>query len=276
MIVQEYAEVPEVVDRRSLADAALRASAACWVVVMLIGQWLFVYYLVALYGGSTLSGQLEGWNRAHLIKGYIPGDTLGNTALAVHILVAITVWLGGMLQLVPRLRARTPALHKWNGRMFLLAGAAAAVNGLYMVWVRGAAIELVGSLSITLNAVLILAFVSLAWRAAVARDFARHRRWALRAFMVVNGVYFVRILVFGWLVFTDGAGLTKGMDGPMNYFCELGSYLLPLAVLELYWRVREHAGARAGMAMSAGLVALTLLTAVGVASASMILWLPHM
>jgi hypothetical protein len=59
-----------------------------------------------MYGGSTLSGRFEAWNRTHLIKGYIAGDTPGNVALGVHILVATIVWLGGVLQLVPQIRER--------------------------------------------------------------------------------------------------------------------------------------------------------------------------
>jgi hypothetical protein len=254
MILGEYAEVSQVVDRRGRSDAALRAGAWCWAAVMLIGQWLFVYYLVAMYGGSTLSGRFEAWNRSHLIKGYIAGDTPGNVALAVHILVATIVWLGGVLQLVPQIRERAIWFHKWNGRVFAVAALAASIDGLYMVWVRGAAIELVGSLSVSLDAVLILAFVAVAWRAALAGDIDRHRRWALRAFMVVNAVYFVRVLVFGWLVVTGGAGMTKVMDGPMNYF-------LPLGVLELYLRAR--ASARRVLRFAAALVLLLAIVYMG-------------
>lgn len=38
-----------------------------------------------------------------------------------------------------------------------------------------------------------MVFVALAWRSALARDFAIHRRHALRAWLLVNGVWFLRI-----------------------------------------------------------------------------------
>jgi hypothetical protein len=123
----------------------------------------------------------------------------------------------------------------------MLAAVAASVGGLYMVWVRRTAANTVNGVAVSLDAVLILVFVTLAWRAALARDLGRHRRWALRAFMVVNAVFFVRIFTFAWILFTQGAGMTERMNGPMNHFLEFAAYLLPLAVLELYLRARASA-----------------------------------
>jgi hypothetical protein len=224
------------VDGERLSGVALRVAAWSWALVMLIGQWLFLYYLVALYGVATVTGHVEGWNKAHLFKGYVPGDVLGNIAFGAHVLLAAVIMFGGMLQLVPQIRARAIGFHRWNGRAFLLVALTSSLDGLYMVWVRHATFEPVNSVAVSIDAVLILAFVAVAWRAALARDIDRHRRWALRTFMVVNAVFFIRIFVSAWVALTGGAGMTNGMDGPMNYFFEFACYLLPLAVLELYLR----------------------------------------
>lgn len=252
------------VDRPRPLDTALRVSAWSWAIVMMIGQWLFMYYLLALYGVATATGNIEGWNKAGLFKGYIPGDIAGNIAFGAHVLGGAVIMFGGMLQLVPQIRARAIGFHRWNGRVFAVVALTASLDGLYMVWVRQATFESVNTIAVSIDAVLILGFVALAWRAAVAGDIDRHRRWALRAFMVVNAVFFIRILHAAWAVLTGGAGTTKDMDGPMNHFFQFGQFLLPLAVLELY--LRAHASARPVLRATAVIVLVlsTVYLAIGI------------
>jgi hypothetical protein len=270
MFVQGVAEDSGVVEKHRLADAALRGAAGCWLFVALIGQWLFMYYIVALYGASTVTGHFEGWRRTTLIKGYIPGDTVGNLAFAAHVVFAAVIAFGGTLQLIPQIRERAIAVHRWIGRAFLIAAVMVGGGGLYMVWVRHARIDAVNSIAVSLDAVLILVFVAVAWRAARRRDIASHRVWALRTFMVANGAgYFVRVLYAGWSVFSAGAGTTGAMDGPVNYVFAFATYLLPLAVLELYLRARASASALARFATAIVVVACTAYMTVGTLAAAM-------
>src|ERR1051325_262611 len=107
--------LPESVVRlRSLADGALAAATRFWFVVAALGQALFAYYIAAFYGGAVLRGDPSGWNQGH-VRRYVPGDTAGNIAIAVHLLLATIVTAGGPLQLVPKLRALAPAFHRWLG-----------------------------------------------------------------------------------------------------------------------------------------------------------------
>jgi hypothetical protein len=255
----------------SLTDAVLRSAVGCWLLVTLIGQWLFMYYVVALYGASTVTGHFEGWaKKATLFKGYIPGDTVGNLTFASHVLFAAVVAFGGTVQLIPHIRERAIAVHRWNGRAFLVAAAVVGVGGLHMVWVRGASVDAIHNVAVSLNAVLILVFAALAWRAAREHDIENHRRWALRTFMVANAAgYFVRVFYAGWSVFTAGAGTSRTMDGPMNYFIAFATYLLPLAVLELYLRARASASTAARVATAIVIVALTAYATVGTLAAAM-------
>ncbi|MBN4046628.1 hypothetical protein JYU02_01365, partial [bacterium AH-315-P15] len=55
------------------ADKALNASTQIWFLTMLIGQWIFVYYIVAYYGGKVVKAGLPGFAETHLPGGYIPG-----------------------------------------------------------------------------------------------------------------------------------------------------------------------------------------------------------
>jgi len=258
-------------DKQSLADAALRSAVGCWFLVTLIGQWLFMYYVAALYGASTMTGHFENWaKKTTLFKGYVPGDAVGNLAFAAHVTLAAVVSFGGVVQLIPQIRARAIAVHRWNGRAFLAAATTVAGGGLYMVWVRHASFHLVNSISVSLNAVLVLVFLAVAWRAARVHDIDGHRRWALRTFMVVNGSgYFIRVAFAGWSVFTAGAGTGEHADGPMSYFFLFAAYLLPLAILELYLRVRASGGTVARFATAIAIVAFTAYLTAGTLAATM-------
>lgn len=110
------------------AGAALRASAAFWLMAALAGQWAFLYYIAAFYGRSTLTGNFEIWNRLQALgrTPYLPGDTAGNAAFAAHALGAGIVAFGGALQLIPQIRTRAPRFHRWNGRIFMLTVVALA------------------------------------------------------------------------------------------------------------------------------------------------------
>ena len=117
---------------KAAADRALDAAARFWLLMAVIGQWIFLYYITAFYGVSTLAGNFPAWRKNHaLIKGYVPGDTAGNLAFAAHALLAGVIAFGGAVQLIPQIRARAPAVHRWNGRLF-------AVTALEL-WVAGRA-----------------------------------------------------------------------------------------------------------------------------------------
>ena len=257
------------IETRSLADTALKAAAKFWFVVAVAGQWAFFYYISRFYGSSTLQGNFQLWTRNKmLIKGYVPGDTAGNLAFAAHALLAGIIAFGGALQLVPQIRARALAVHRWNGRLFVITALAVSVTGLYMVWIRGTMDDLWGAVCVSLDGALIILFTVLAWRTAVKRRVADHRRWALRTYIVANGQWFTRVGIFAWAIASHGYHMSAFFQ-----VWELCSTLLPLAVLELYLRARDGVrGER--FAMAAALVLVTLLMALGVFGTVMFMWRP--
>jgi uncharacterized membrane protein len=249
----------------SAANTALKAAARLWFAATVAGQWAFLYYIVAFYGPSTLSGEFEAWGRnKFLLKGYVAGDAAGNLTFAAHALLAAVVAFGGALQLVPYLRARATSFHRWNGRLFLVTALGVSVSGLYLVWVRGARISLLGGFAISLNALLIIACAVLAWRAALRRDIPTHRRWALRVYLVANGQWFLRIGVIAWIVLNRAVGVKVGFGGPFIYFADFACYLLPLAVLELYLRLKDSPRPLGRLALAGGLLVLTAVMSVGI------------
>ncbi len=258
-------------------DRALDASARFWWVVAALGHWVFVFYVAAYYGPLLVQGGLQALQKAHLFNGYIAGDTVGNLAVAGHVLLAVIILGGGPLQLVPQIRARFPTFHRWLGRTYLLTGVTSAAAGLYLIWTRplfGAAIT---NIATSIDGVLIIVFAAIALRYAIARDIRTHRRWALRLFMVTSSVWFLRVGFQVWTLLTGGAGIDeKSFTGPFIYVWTFGQYLLPLAVLELYFRARDSANPNHRTAMAAGLSALTVLMAIGIFQAAKNSWLPRL
>lgn len=263
---------------RRFAAPALRVTAMLWLSVAIIGQLLFAIYVTGFYGRAALQGHAELWDQV-LPHGYVAGDTFFNFVLGVHLLFAVLVTVGGALQLLPGIRRHAPSFHRWNGRAYLLLTAAMSIGGLIMVWLRGGVVgDLSQHVAISLNALLILAFACIAWRHAHARQFDRHRRWALRLFLAVSGVWFFRIGLMFWVVANQGpAGFDpKSFTGPFLTFLAFAQFALPLAVLELYFLAQKRNDPRGQLLMAMGLGALTLPMTVGIGAAAIIMWLPYL
>lgn len=245
---------------------ALDAAAKLWFAAAFAGQALFAIYILAAYVPTTLSGDFAAWNENKmLMKGFVPGDTVGNLAFAAHVLLAAVVTFGGTLQLVPQIRARAPAVHRWIGRSFMTTAILASLVGLYMTWGRGTTDSLPNAIAISLDAVLILAFAGLAWRTAMQRDFVSHRKWAMRTFVVANAVWFLRLGVVTYGLLKKPFGEAAPSMGEFFDAWNFGCYLVPLAILELYFLAKAKGGPSAQRAMAAGLVVTTAAMAIGIA-----------
>ena len=260
----------------SVADKSLRAAARFWFVVTLIGQFAFAFSVAAFYGLTAMRGDFQAWNKV-LAHGYEAGATMGNAALAGHILFAIMINIAGALQLIPGVRNRFPAFHRWNGRMFVLAAFTQAITGLYLTLsgrrVVGDATQ--HTISV-LGALLIMFCAGLALRYAMARDFTTHRRWALRLFLVTSGSWFFRLGFFLSLALFGPVGFDPTtFSGPLLTFWSLAQYLLPLGVLELYLFAQDHPGALRRMATAGVLFVLTLAMGAGITAVTMAAWVPN-
>jgi len=70
-------------------------------------------------------------------------------------------------------------------------------------------------------------------------------------------------------------GIGKELDGPVAVTLAYGQYLVPLAMLELYFRLCEKGGPVAQLALAGTLILLTLCMAVGIVMAALFMWLPR-
>jgi Predicted membrane protein (DUF2306) len=261
------------------AKKVLDISATFWFVVATLGQWIFVAYIFAFYGTSALHGDFEKWNKV-LPHGFVAGDWKGNLVVGLHIFFATIMILGGSLQLMPQVRNRFPTFHRWLGRVYVTIAILISLDGLTMVWTRGSVGDTVQHVSISIQAIYIIAFALLSIHYARARDFVTHRKWALRLYMVVNGVWFFRLGLMFWIFVNQGP---VGFDpetftGPFLTILSISIYALPISLLllEVYLRAKDSTNNLLKYVSASLIFASTLIVAVGIFAATLIMWLPRM
>jgi len=259
-------------DDRKIGHALLRTSANFWFLVMVSGQWIFVAYILGYYGGILLKVGPEG------LRSYSPADLIGNAAVIAHIIVGGVIIFCGPLQLITQIRARYPSFHRWNGRVYVVVAVINTIVGLYLLWFRNSSDgKFLQDLGTSIAGILTLFFVFMALRSALRKDFAVHMQWALRLFLVVSAVWFVRLMIYGWIYVTGGIGIDfKTFTGPALDIIHHAQYLLPLATLELYFAAHKRAQASSKV-MAAGIVfAMSVLMAVGLFAIGKASWVPKM
>jgi hypothetical protein len=258
----------------SVADTALKVAVRFWFGVTLIGQLVFAFAIASFYTLTAVRGDYSGWRFTH---GYIPGVTKGNFAVIAHLISASLIMFAGAVQLIPQVRNRFPAFHRWNGRIYMLAAVVVSGAGVYMHWIRGSVGDVSQHIGSTGNALLMWLCAGMALRYALARDFKSHRRWALRLFIVVSASWFIRIMFFLWfMIFRGPVGIdTTTFTGPLPTALSFAQYLIPLAVLEIYLRAQDHPGALRRIATAAMLFVLTLAMAAGLFALTLGAWVPQ-
>jgi len=113
------------------------------------------------------------------------------TLTLVHILPGMLFMALGPLQFVRGLRSKYPEVHRWCGRIFLMASAVVGVTGLTLAFGKTiggvdekAAIVLFGSF--------FLIALAKALRHALRQEFAQHREWMIRGYSIGLAVATVR------------------------------------------------------------------------------------
>ncbi|MEM6639707.1 MAG: DUF2306 domain-containing protein [Pseudomonadota bacterium] len=265
------------IDIERMGRKAVDLTARIWFGVAAIGHLMFTLYIVSVFYPPIAQRGMSGLKGMHLPSGFVEGDFIGNLAAVCHVLLAALVIAGGPLQLMPAIRQRFPRFHRYLGRSYVAAAVLSASGGLYMTWSRPPIGDVISQLGITGDGVLILVFSAFAVRSAMARNFAVHRRWAMRLFLVVSAVWFFRIGLMAWGMLTGGAGIDfETFTGPFLYFLGFGQYLVPLAMLEWYFCCQRSTSTGMHLMFAGTMTFWIGITVIGVFAATMGMWLPRM
>ena len=126
------------------------------------------------------------------------------TIFLVHIIASPIALATGVLQFLPRLRARRPALHRWTGRIYALAILFGGLAGLAMA--LDAAGGPVAGWGFGLLAFLWMAVTAQAVRLAMSGQIARHRAWMIRSFALTFAAVTLRLEMPAFFI----AGMASG------------------------------------------------------------------
>lgn len=247
-----------------------------WIIAALIGQWIFALYIFKQFALPMINGSIDESMYTYMIRGYINGDTFNNAMLLLHVVPVILINLNAFIQFLPGVRQRLPQLHRLNGRVYFIVGLMGAICGLYMTWITGSRLSVIGALGVTLNGVLILAAIFYAWKYARARQYAQHRRYAVHAFILINGVWTFRLYLMGWFMINQGPlGNNATLSGPADIILSFASYLLPMAVAELVMHAEKSDRSISLLTASIAVMIMLVITVFGTFAATMMMWGPR-
>ena len=146
-------------------------------------------------------------------------------------------------QVWPWMRARYPAVHRWSGRVYVLAGLP-LVGIPAMLIAPFSEFGASAKISSFIWAMLWSAFTVLGYVMARRRKFAQHREWMLRSFVLVYGIAFYRVLhillvliMTPWLDTVYGGDL-ETMSLEVSAASDFLSWVLPLLFVE--WWLKYH------------------------------------
>lgn len=215
------------------ADAALRRG------VLLLGAtvWgsslLFGLFVLSFYGGPLLTGDLGRWNE--ILPGLYDSRTEAATlGIGLHFVGGGILLVLGCVQLIPYVRSRYPALHRWLGRVYVSAAILTSIGGLAFILGKGTIGGRVMDVGFGGYGALTLLAAAQTIRHAVGRRFDEHRAWGIRLFALAVGSWLYRMDYGFWLLLTDGLGHDDTFTGPFDRFMAFAFYLPNLLVAELY------------------------------------------
>lgn len=202
--------------------------ATVWGSAILFGIYILIFYFLAL-----IQGNMEQWNSL-LPEMYTRDSRSATLGIGIHFAGGGLILILGCIQLLEGLRLKYPALHRWLGRLYILSAFSAAIGGLVFIFIKGTIGGLIMDVGFALYGILMFLSAFLTVKFARAKDFERHRAWAIRLFALAIGSWLYRMDYGFWILFTDGIGHTKNFTGNFDYFMDFFFYLPNLLVAEVF------------------------------------------
>ncbi|TAI60178.1 hypothetical protein CWO89_42150 [Bradyrhizobium sp. Leo170] len=226
--------------------------AAVW-----ISAAIFGLYIVAIYLGALVDGNLDQWNR-DLPRLHDAHSLMATMGIGLHFAAGTVLLLLGPLQLISAVRARAPAFHRWVGRLYALSALMAGLGGLAFIAVQGTIGGTPMNIGFSLyGALTAIAAVATFWHARGKR-FEQHRAWAIRLFALVIGSWLYRMDYGFWALLGHNMGHTPTFDGGFDVVMAFFFYIPNLIVAEAFIRARQLRSAayvKVGAAICMGVAA---------------------
>lgn len=213
--------------------AGIALIATVWVSALLFGLYILAFYAAALYDGN-----MTKWNK--ILPGlYQPGSRAATIGIGMHFAAGGIILVLGCVQLIEKIRQLYPKVHRWVGRVYVVASLLAAIGGLIFIFIKGTIGGTVMDIGFGLYGVLMFVCAIETIRHAKARRLTKHRVWALRLFSLAIGSWLYRMDYGFWFLLADGAGHSKDFHGAFDQVMSFFFYIPNLLVVELFVRARE-------------------------------------
>jgi hypothetical protein len=152
---------------------------AGWLVMAVLSIGVGLYALAYLVHRGALAPPPVHDNRAGLV------------VLVAHASLAALAMVTGPWQFLTRMRMRNRALHRWMGRIYILACLVGACLGAALAW--GTTAGPIAEWGFMGLAVCWFTATSLAWLKIRQADYAAHRNWMIRSFALTLAAVTLRL-----------------------------------------------------------------------------------
>ncbi|MCO7224168.1 DUF2306 domain-containing protein [Pleionea sp. CnH1-48] len=244
-----------------------------FLLALITGPLVLSYYITALYGTHWLNGHLKQWNLV-LENLYVEQQLIANLAMGLHLFGGMLLGLAGPIQLSSWLRKSYPYLHKMNGRLYVMIAIMVSFGGLTFIGLRGTVGGFWMDVGFGLYGVCLLTAAGCTGFFAYQRQFQRHRRWAIRLFLLGISSWLYRVEYSLWAFVNDGlvGHDSETWQGSFDRVMNFAFYIPTLIAGELYlhWRQRFRRHTLLGVLMV--FIAVALMA--GTFFALMGWWLP--
>lgn len=223
----------------SISSKILKWSGVVLVTTVWVSAALFGLYIIAFYAAASYQGKMERWN--NILPGLYNQKSAGaTTGIGLHFAMGGVILLLGSIQLIGSVRDRFPTVHRWIGRVYIIASILAAIGGLVFIIFQGTIGGLVMDIGFGLYGVLMFIAAIETYRHAAAKRMDRHRAWALRLYALAIGSWLYRMDYGFWFSITGAAGHTKHFSGPFDIVMAFFFYIPNLVVAEAFIRTMNY------------------------------------
>ena len=178
---------------------------------------LFALKILVYYGGDILHGKPEDWNKG-LPGLYDENYPISNSGIGFHFFAGAIILILGSIQLIEGIRIRYINIHRWIGRVYVIACIISAIGGLLFIFLKGTIGGPVMNIGFTGYGLAMLLCAILTIKFARAKQIDKHRAWAIRLYSLA---------IASWLYRQQyGIVFMLGLDWPQQDFRGVFDYIM--------------------------------------------------
>ncbi|MEN0004104.1 MAG: DUF2306 domain-containing protein [Bacteroidota bacterium] len=224
--------------KKDKSDHAIHLAGKLLATIVWISSFLFGLFILSFYFVALLEGNTAQWNK--VLPGlYDEGTRSATIGIGIHFAAGGIILILGSIQLIEQVRVRFPMVHRWLGRVYVLASLLTALGGLAFIFIKGTIGGLVMDIGFACYGLLMLLAAVETYRHARARRFEQHRAWAIRLFALAIASWLYRMDYGFWFLLADRLGHNSTFTGPFDYFMDFWFYLPNLLVAEVFIRRKQ-------------------------------------